>query len=119
MADEGVVENFVADAILELTDRAKPGARKRLNELFVRVREIGRPPVGLALVSPEGTRYTGVALIVNGEVELLFTLTPSAQPKQDATSVVQPQQPPKRRIRRARDGATPLPSNPNDERGSE
>ena len=92
-----VVGGVVTCAIFELIERAKPGARKRLRALHDWVRDLGRPPPGLQLVTLDRTRYTGVAVLVNGEVELLFAMAQEEQRPQPAPYVVQP--PPRRRTR--------------------
>jgi hypothetical protein len=89
---EPVVTDVVTDAILELIERAKPGARERLMEVVNWLGDFGQPPPGIELFAPDGRKYTGVALVIQGEVELLFAVAPLGPRRSRATNLAQPTQ---------------------------
>jgi hypothetical protein len=60
--------------VLEDLSGARPRSPVRVHPFFSWLRRVAKPPRGAVLSTHDGARYTGVALVEENEVKLLFAL---------------------------------------------
>ena len=70
MADPSVTDG-IGDALLDLVRQAATDAPRHIERAVEWLRENAHPPEGVRLISPDGTLFTGVAIIDRNDVVVL------------------------------------------------
>ncbi len=78
MAD-GALGEGVGDALLELVHQAASEASPRIRRAAAWLRDHAEPPEGVKLQSPDGTLYTGVAIVDRNNVVVLLAARHSGE----------------------------------------
>ena len=68
----GAVDDALGDALLELVQQAASEASPKVKQAVAWLREHAEPPEGVKLQSPDGTLYSGVAIVDRNKVIVLL-----------------------------------------------
>lgn len=86
----GAIE--LGDALLELVHQSAARATPHVRNAVAWLREQAEPPEGVKLVSPDGTLYSGVAIVDRNDVIVLLAArhAPVAGPRRDPVPIPAP-----------------------------
>ena len=68
----GAVDDALGDALLELVQQAASEASPKVKQAVAWLRDHAEPPQGVKLQSPDGTLYSGVAIVDRNNVVVLL-----------------------------------------------
>lgn len=89
----GVAGDALGDALLELVQQAAADLSPQVRRAITWVREHAEPPSGVKLVSPDGTEYSGVAILDRNDVIVLLAArhpTTAITPRRDPIPIPPP-----------------------------
>jgi hypothetical protein len=89
----GAVDDALGDALLDLVQQAASEASPKVKQAVAWLREHAEPPEGVKLQSPDGTLYSGVAILDRNNVIVLLAArhpTTAITPHRDPVPIPPP-----------------------------
>jgi hypothetical protein len=75
-----LVAELIGEAFVTAIDRSKHRSVERARAAWRWVREVAQAPPGLELLSPDGTRYTGLVIVERSQVLYMLALRHAPSP---------------------------------------